>query len=165
MNSLGSYLENPHFDYRTIKEAVNFFGDALRINSTSSLSSVSSSANEDLIKLRQTAMEKNSFTEEMISKFEINLINLLIATSSYERKILKFYDLPDIFIKAAKGISGFELKRQYFPDRLVMNISHTTITMLPYGSDAPYQFDLSYNIWDGDWFSNESITPDPTLKD
>lgn len=163
MNSLGSYLETPYFDHRTIKEVVNFFGDSLRVKSTSSLSPVSTSTNEDLVKLRQTAMEQNSFTEEMIAKFETNLINLLVATTPYERKILKFYGLPDIFVKAAQNISGFELKREHLPDRLVINISHTTITLLPYGSDAPYQFDLFYNIWDGDWFSNETINPDPTL--
>lgn len=160
MKSLGSYLENPHFDYRTIKEAVNFFGDALRVNSSSSLSAVSSSTNEDLIKLRTKVMKENSFTEEMIKKFEYNLTNLIIASIPYERKILKFYGLPDIFVQAAKDIPGFTLKREYLPDRLIMDINHTTISLLPYGYDAKYQFNLFYNIWDDEWFSNEQFTPD-----
>lgn len=151
MQNLGSFLENPQFDHTTCQKAAEIFGDALRYKSTKNLPLKTNTKHPGVLALIKSARDSNDFTEEDIKKFEDRLTILLIKTIPYERKIVKFYDLPDI-VKEAADFTGFELTPFQVPTHFQLNINHATIHLLPVGeSSATLKVQSTFDLLSKEW--------------
>lgn len=157
MSSLGSFIQNPIINHKSYQVAVNFLGDCLRTKCKTSIPVVSTTKNADILKLYASPTAQNQFTAGLIKTFEQTVLNSLVNSEPYDRKILKFYSLPRIIEKAAKSINGFDLKPEYLPNRFQMLIDYSSIILLPYGETSSTIFDIYWDLYTGDWFSNVKI--------
>lgn len=157
MSSLGSFIQNPIINHKSYQVAVNFLGDCLRTKCKTAIPVVSTTKNADILKLYASPTTQNQFTNELIKTFEQTVLNSLVNSEPYDRKILKFYRLPPIIEKAAKSIKGFDLKPEYLPNRFQMLIDYSSIILLPYGETSSTIFDIYWDLYTGDWFSNVKI--------
>ena len=147
MAELGSYIDNPQINNELCRVAAEVFGDCLRTKA--GLDRKSTTTNPTLVRLYSSATNDNSFTEDQIKKFEDRLMVLLIRNYPYERRIKKYYELPDILFEAAE-FESFNLTKQQLPNFIQMNVHGNTIQMLPFGECAqPFSivYDNNLKVW------------------
>lgn len=148
MSNLGSFLENPQINHEMCRVTSEFFGDCLRTKA--GLPRKSSTVHPNVLPIYNSATLTNTFTEEQIHKFEERLMILLIRMIPYERKIIKDFDLPNIFIEAA-DFEGFKLDRNHLPNHFQININGNTISLLPLGERVEQTYNLLYDGTLKDW--------------
>lgn len=147
-NSLGSFLENPQINNELCRVAAEVFGDCLRTKA--GLNRKSTSEHPDMLQIYNAARQDNSFSEDLIKKFQDRLMILLIKNYPYERKVLKSYQLPAI-IKEAADFDGFNLEREQLPNFIQMNVNGHQIVMLPVGEITNLRFNLVYDAYSKEW--------------
>lgn len=128
MNNLGSFLENPQINNEMCRVAAEVFGDCLRTKA--GLTRKSNTTHPDMIRVYESAKSTNTFTEDLIKKFEDRLMILLIHHYPYERKIIKNIELPDILNEAAL-FNGFKLYKEQLPNFIQINVNGDTINLFP----------------------------------
>lgn len=139
-NKIGSFLETPQIGNEACKTAAILVGDCLRTKA--GLERKSSTTDEDTLAFYESAKRENEFTEDQISKFEDRLTILLIRKLPLTRKLIKFYDIPELIAEAA-DFEGFEIERDQLPNRFQIKIHGQSILLLSIGS-SPIDDDVDF---------------------